>query len=159
MLDDKAMFNAKLVWNIFNSTLYKLDGTVYNTAVPLSGYVVAQKYILPDWTVPALVQPNLVTSKTTWIPYMNIDGDRLVVGLTAANDAALMTQVMAAKTTSGTQMWLINGSMVMPNNIVMSGGGNTVSRMARRPGSSLNETSSSGPAAEGEAVTHSVEDA
>ncbi len=157
-LDDKAMFNAKLVWNVFNSTLYKLDGTVYNTGVIPAGLVVAQKYILPDWTVPALVLPDLVTSKTNWIPFMNIDGDRLVVGLTAANGAALMTQVMAAKTTSGAQMWLINGSFVMPNNIVMSGGTNSVSRMARRPGMSLNGTSSSDPVAE-EAATHSAEDA
>jgi len=148
VLDDKSMFNAKLVWNLFKASLYTLDGAVYAAAVIPSEHVVCQKYIQPDWTVPALILPSLPTSKTNWIPYMNINGQRLAVGVTAANNATLMTQIMAARITSGTSMWLINGSVIMPNTIVMAGGTNTVSRMVRRPGLPLNESPSSNPAPE-----------
>jgi hypothetical protein len=154
-----SLFNAKLTWNIYTSDLYLLDGTVYATSTPQSTWVIAQKSVLPDFTILALLLPGLLTSKSTWMPYMNIDGDRLVVGVTAANGAANLTQVMSGRAISGTAMWLINGSYVMPNTVVMSGGSNTVSRMVRRPGAMGNGSSSLQPAGSGEMdATLTVED-
>jgi hypothetical protein len=134
MMNDKALFNARLGWNAFSASLYTLDGAVYNVNVPVSGEVVCQRWITPDWTVPALISNSLLTSKSTWIPFMNIQGDRLVVGVANINNAALMTAVMAKRSYIGTSMWLVNGSYVMPNTVVLSGGQNTTSRLMSRPG-------------------------
>jgi hypothetical protein len=132
LLDDRCLFNARLVWHAFPSNLYTLDGTVFSTGVVGSGNIVAQKSIVADWTVPHLLPPSILTANTVWMPFMTPDGRRLAVGVTQIAGAALMTQIMGQKTTTGVATWLIRNAHAMPNTIVDGGGRNKISRIPRR---------------------------
>jgi hypothetical protein len=137
-LDDRALFNSRLVWHTFPATLYTLDGAIYNTSTVATQNVVAQKSVRADWTTANLLDPSVLTANTRWMPFMTPAGLRLVVGVTAANGAAQMTQIMGKKTTTGIASWLVRGAMAMPNIIVDGGGANRVNKVARRriPGNS-----------------------
>jgi hypothetical protein len=147
LLDDRMLFNARLVWHTFTAGLFTLDGNAYTVSVPAVGNVVAQKSIRPDWTVPNLLNPSVLTAKTTWFPFMTPDGLRLAVGVTQANGAALMTQIMGQKTTTGVATWLVRNAHAMPNAIVDGGGRNTTSRIPKRRNMG-NSLPNSGPASE-----------
>lgn len=134
LLDDRALFNARLVWHTFAASLYTLDGSVYNVSVPPSQNVISQKAVVPDWTVPNLLDPSVLTAKTTWFPFMDASGNRLVVGVSAANGASLMTQIMGQKTTTGVACWLVRNARAMPNVVVDGGGANSRSLIPPRPG-------------------------
>jgi len=142
-----VLFNNRLVWHTFQASLYTINGSVYTTSTPSTGQVVVQKAIIADWTVPNLLLPSILTAKTTWFPIMTPIGLRLSVGVTAANGAALMTQIMARKTTTGVATWLIRNAVAYPNVIVSGGGGNKVNRIARRS-KTLNSSTDSAPASE-----------
>lgn len=132
LLDDRVVFNSRLVWHTFPASLYTLDGNIYAVSTVASGRVVSQKAVTADWTLTNLLSSGILTAKTAWFPFMNLLGLRLAVGVSQANNAALMTQIMAAKTTTGVACWLIRNAMAMPNVIVDGGGANRVSRLPRR---------------------------
>jgi hypothetical protein len=147
VLNDKALFNARLVWHTFNASLFTLDGNPYVVSTPAAQNVVAQKSVVADWTVPNLLVPSILTAKTTWFPFMTPVGDRLAVGVTQANNAALMTQVLSKKVTTGVATWLVRNAVAMPNVIIDGGGRNTRSRLPRRPNAS-NSSPTSDPVSE-----------
>lgn len=150
LLDDRMLFNARLVWHTFNANLYTLDGVLYNVSTVASGNVVAQKSVVGDWTLNAILTPSVLTAKTTWFPFMTPIGLRLAVGVTAVNGANLMTQIMASKTTTGVATWLIRNARAMPNTIVDGGGRNKTSRLARRNKPENSSPSSEAAASAGE---------
>jgi 8-oxo-dGTP pyrophosphatase MutT (NUDIX family) len=147
LLVDKMTFNSKLVWHTFTSSLYTLDGNVYATSTIASGNRVVQRKVVADWTVPNLLVSSTLTAKTAWMPIMTLTGLRVAVGVSAANNANLMTQIMAKKTTTGVATWLVRGAHAMPNTIVEGGGGNKQSRLIQRP-NPKNSSGSSGPASD-----------
>lgn len=146
-IDSATLWNTRLVWHTFNSSLYTLDGNVYNVDVPPPNTIICQRAIFIDFSVAANVLPSLLTAHTSWFPYMTPDGRKLGIGVTAANNAARMTQVMSKRTTTAAAMWMVNGSYVMPNTIQSAAGSNTVSRLIRRPARG-NASSSRLPASE-----------
>jgi hypothetical protein len=131
-INEKALFNSRLVWHTFPSSLYTLGGALYNTSTIATGNVVAQKSVRADWTIGALLNPTVLTANTRWMPFMNNLGQRLAVGVTAANGAALMSMITSKKSTTGVATWLVRGANAMPNVIVDGGGMNTQNKMARR---------------------------
>jgi hypothetical protein len=132
LIDERALFNARLAWNTFSCGIYTLFGNLTTETVPRPVYVVGQKCITADWTLEHLLVPSILTSKTTWFPFMDSTGRRLVVGVSAANGAAQMTQIMAKKTTSGVATWMLRNASAVPNTVVDGGGTNRVSKLARR---------------------------
>jgi hypothetical protein len=131
-INEKALFNARLVWHTFPSSLYTLGGALYNTSTIATGNVVAQKSVRADWTIGALLNPTVLTANTRWMPFMNNLGQRLAVGVTAGNGAALMSMITSKRSTTGVATWLVRGANAMPNVIVDGGGMNTQNKMARR---------------------------
>jgi len=148
-LHSETLFNARLTWHVFASNMYLLDGTIYAVGIPVSTATVSQKSVLPDWTVSNLLTPSILTANTRWMPYMTSDGLRIGVGVTAANGATLMTQIMGRRITTGVAAWLLHGVTAVPNAIVTAGGSNTQSRIARRPGNLNSSASSNQPSEEG----------
>jgi len=148
VLDSTTLFNQRLAWHAFKCSLYYTNGDPYLTLVPNNGGVVCQRTLIADWTVTNLLggdqKASILTANTRWFPYNTVDGLRLVPGVSAANNAALMTQVMAQKITTGVSTWLLHDVTATPNNIVTAGGSNTRSRIAARPGS-INSSASSMP--------------
>jgi hypothetical protein len=132
LIDERALFNARLAWNTFACRIYTLLGNLTTDFVPESVYIVGQKYVTPDWTLENLLVPSILTSKTTWFPFMDSTGRRLVVGVTAANGAAQMTQIMAKKTTTGVATWMLRNASAVPNTVVDGGGTNRVSKITKR---------------------------
>jgi hypothetical protein len=122
-VNDAHLFNQRLVWHTFPAALYTLDSNVYAVSSVPSTEVVAQKPVIADWTVPNLISDSILTAKTTWIPLMTSDGLRLAVGVSAANGAALMTQILSKRQTTGVACWLVRNAHAMPNVIVDGGGG------------------------------------
>jgi hypothetical protein len=121
-LNDAMLFNQRQVWNSFAASIYTMNGVIYAGAVPATSTYPAQRFVTPDWTNASNVPPSRLTAKSTWIPFMTVDGLRLMVGVTAANGAALMSQIMAKATSNGLPMWLLRDVTVMPNTIVDGGG-------------------------------------
>jgi len=141
-LNDATLFNARLTWHRFPAQMFDLAGVAVVAGVPAASNVVAQKSVIDDWTMDNLLTPSILTANTRWFPYMDLNGNRLAVGVTAANGATLMTQIMGRRITTGVATWLLKGANAVPNNIVTAGGGNTVSRIPTRRGR-LNLSSSS----------------
>lgn len=154
VLDDATLFNARLTWHAFTSSIFDLIGGLA-ASVPLSNQVVVQRPLLADWTMDNLLPASILTANTRWIPYMDVNGLRLSVGVTAANNAALMTTVMAKRSYTGVATWLLRGARAVPNTIVTAGGSNTVSRIVkRRPVG--NASPLSGPPPEGGGGTEGI---
>jgi hypothetical protein len=154
VFDDRAKFNARLVWHTFTADLYTHDGNVYAVSTVTSPNVVTQKSVVADWTVPNLLLPGVLTAKTSWMPFMTPAGLIVSVGVSAANGAALMTQIMGQKNITGVATWLIRGASAYPNVIISPGGRNTISKIPSRPGLG-NSSASSVPASEAGEVTQS----
>jgi hypothetical protein len=146
LVNDAALFNQRLVWHTFTASLYTLDGSTYTTSTVASSKVVAQKAMVADWTIPNLINPSILNSKTTWIPLMNESGLRLCVGVTSGNGAATMSQIMGKRSTTGVACWLVRGAEAMPNTIVDGGGQNAIIRLAKPPSSVGNDLAETQPA-------------
>jgi hypothetical protein len=117
-IDDAEVWNDRLVWHAYPSSLYTTDGTIWGTSTVASGNIVSQKYVLPDDTVPANISAVLPSSKSNWMPYNTSTGMRLVVGVTAANGANAMTQVMDGRAFVGLTTWAFERIDIIPNVIV-----------------------------------------
>lgn len=117
-IDDYEVYNARLVYHSFVSDLYTLDGNVWAISTVTSPNLVSQKYVQPDYTVPQLVVASVPVSKTNWMPYNTSTGLRLLVGVTAANNANRMTQVMDGRSFASLSCWVFNNINVQPNAIV-----------------------------------------
>lgn len=158
LIDEVEVFHSRLVWHTMVASQYTLDGAIYATSTVTSGNVVAQKSVRPDWTMLNLVAPSVLTAKTTWFAFMTPIGLRLAVGVSSANGATLMTQIVGQKTVTGVACWLIRNAQAMPNVIVDAGGQNKGSKIYRPVKGSGESSPSSEPASvAGQASTPSAE--
>lgn len=119
-INDREVWNSRVVWHAFNSNLYTLDGNVFAASTPAANSICVQKYTVPDWTVPNQVAPGVLNAVTGWMPCITADGRNLLVGVTAANGADLMTRVMAKIQPTQLPTWIFSDKPVMPNVIVGS---------------------------------------
>jgi hypothetical protein len=146
VLNEQVLFNARLVWNTFPSSLYTFDGNTVSSGVPAKGNLICQKPLFADYTLLNIRSATILTAKTTWIPFMLSSGKRVTVGVAAADGAALMTQIIAGRSTTGVTAWLVRNALAIPNAIVDGAGGNTVFHFIRRPETENSSQESSPPA-------------
>jgi hypothetical protein len=102
--------------------------------------------LFADYTLLNIRSASILTAKTTWIPFMLSSGKRVTVGVAAADGAALMTQIIAGRSTTGVTAWLVRNALAIPNAIVDGAGGNTVFHFIRRPETENSSQESSPPA-------------
>jgi hypothetical protein len=141
------MFNQKLAWHTFTAQMFRMTGLSYAAGLPGSTHVIAQKSVVADWTLAGLLAPGILTAHTRWFPFMTADGQRLVVGVTAANQGELLTRVIAGAAYSAADAWLIRGASAEPVAFIDGGGDNTVDFIPDDSDDSLNESASTPSAA------------
>jgi hypothetical protein len=122
LANDVEVFNARWVWHVFNSSLYTLDNNIWAISTVASTNVVGQKFVQNDYTIQNLTTASVPSAKTNWMPYNTSTGLRLLVGVTAANNASLMTQIMVGRAFTGLTTWVFNKVSVMPNVVVGADG-------------------------------------
>lgn len=118
LIDDVEVFNARWVYHMFNANLYTLDGNVWAISTITSPNLLCQKYCRQDYTVPNLIIPSIPMAKTNWMPYNSSTGLRLLMGVTAGNNANLMSQIMDGRAFATLTSWVFNKVTVMPNTII-----------------------------------------
>lgn len=153
---DNVCFNQRLIWHTFQSSLFTLDGIPYLTSTVTPGNVVCQRYCAPDYTNVDQLNPGILTADTRWMPFMTQNGERVVVGVSAANGAQLMTRVISGASYGGVETWLIRSAVGMPLTIVDGGGTNQRSRLPRRQTAENALPSSTAASGAGDAVQTSI---
>jgi hypothetical protein len=143
---DNEIFNARLTWHGFIANLYSTDGNIWATSTVTSGRMVCQKTVVPDFTVPELVYSSVPAAKTNWMPYCTNTGLRLIVGVTAANDATRLTQVMTGRAFTGLTTWVFKNVEIVPNVIVGSTATKKHGLWSSRAQGHLKDSSTSSPA-------------
>lgn len=118
IIDDVEVFNARLVYHMFLANLYTLDGNIWAISTLTPPNLLCQKYCREDYTVPDLILPSIPMAKTNWMPYNSSTGLRLLTGVTAANNANLMSQIMDGRAFATLSTWVFNKVTVMPNTII-----------------------------------------
>jgi hypothetical protein len=116
--DDIEIFNARLAWHGLNGQFFTTDGNAFAVSVPAVNTFVTQRRITPDFTLPNYVHSRIATANTNWIPFLETGGLMLTIGVTNANGADLMTQVMAGRAFTSIESYIWPGREIMPNTII-----------------------------------------
>jgi hypothetical protein len=117
-IKDEEVFNSRLAYHAFAAGIYQMNGNLVAAGIPTSPNVVSQRWIRPDFTTPALMNPGVLTAKTNWMPSNTQAGLRLVVGVAALNNAALFSRVMVGRSFTTVPVWTISSAEVLPNTII-----------------------------------------
>lgn len=117
-VDDAEVFNGRLALAALNGDAFTTDGNAFAVSIPAVNTIVHQRRVIPDWTLPNYVHSRIVTAATTWFPVVSTTGLNLVVGVTNANGADFMTQVMSGRAFAAAETFVWPDREIMPNTII-----------------------------------------
>jgi len=117
-VDDREVFNGRLALAALHGEAFTTDGNAFATSIPAVDEVVHQRRIIPDFTLPNYVHSRVITAITTWFPVITTTGLNLVVGVTNANGADLMTAVMAGRAFAAAETYVWPSREIYPNTII-----------------------------------------
>jgi len=148
LLSDTETYNSRLIRHVrigIIADLYTTDGTVFATQNVPPGYILTQRQITPDATMPNYVFGRLGTACTTWIPKIDALGHNLVVATTAANGGDYMTQILAGHAFANLEAWEMPDKTIEPNTIIggMTQPGPKMKKRTLQKDESLNLSASS----------------
>jgi len=116
------VWNSRLVWHAYEANLYTMDQTEYVTDIIATTNVLAQKFVVPDWTlIGESVNSSILSARTAWMPALTPDGEQLLVGVGASEGALGMLAVVAGAAFQTLAAWVTNYQTAMP--IALTGQG------------------------------------
>lgn len=119
---DSYMFNQRLIFHTVDSSFFFHNGEALHLGNVYPHWRLCQKSVPPDWTVPHVLHPSLLTAKTNCIPICTATGRRISVGTDQAN-LITMSNILSQANPVVTGGWLLRSAKVIPNVVDMGAGG------------------------------------